>query len=178
MLYSIIIMLQGGKILKSKIIIGVLVLLLVGGVYWGLDAAEQSKSNAANMTNVASSGKSENLAKKNTETIMDDQEGLQVSANWLKQAGASTQQLFSVDLNNHAVNVDNFEFESNINVLLDNKEIPIKVEVLKRNGSGHHLAAELKIESPEFIKAIAGNTLTLSVKNVYNTPTRSFSWKF
>lgn len=113
-----------------------------------------------------------------TETIIDDQEGLQVSIKPLTQENTSAMQLFSINLSNHAVNVDNFEFESNIKVLLDNKEIPIQVKVLKRNGSGRHLSAELSIESPELTKAIAGSTLTLSVNNVYNTPTRNFTWKF
>lgn len=109
--------------LKVKVIIGVLVLLLVGGVYWGLDAAKQAKSNVENKT---SSSTNENLAKEKNETqaIIDDQGGLQVSAEWLKQEGASTQQLFSVSFSNHAVNVDNFDFKSNVKVLLDNKEIP------------------------------------------------------
>jgi regulatory protein YycI of two-component signal transduction system YycFG len=161
--------------LKTKVIIVVLVLILIGGVYWGLDSAQKAKSK---VTNGASSNISQNVTKENNQPIIDDQGGLQVSAEWLKQEGPSTQQLFSLSLNNHAVNVDNFQFENNINVLLDKKEIPIKVEVLKKDGSGHHVSAELKIESPEFTKAVPGSLLTLSVKNVYNTPTRSFTWKF
>ncbi|WP_041272680.1 hypothetical protein [Desulfitobacterium hafniense] len=139
-----------------------------------MEASNQLKANGANRV---SSGISENLLKKNTDPIIDDQGGLQVSAKWGKQEGSSVQQ-FSVGFSNHAVNVDNFDFAKNLQFQINNKVIPIKVEILKKNGSGHHLEAELRVESPEFAKATAGSTLTMSVKNVYNTPTRNFTWRF
>lgn len=42
-------MLQGGDHLKIKVIMGVLILLLVGGGYWGLNAVEQLKPDRAVM---------------------------------------------------------------------------------------------------------------------------------
>lgn len=161
--------------MKTKIFIGVLVFLLVGGIYSGLDAAKQAKINA---TDVISSDTSENTPQKITDPIIDDQEGMQVVAQWVKQENPPSEQVFSISLNNHAINVDDFQFEGNINILINDKEIPIQIEELKRESSGHHLLGEIKVESPEFTKASLGSRLTLNVQNVYNTPTRSFTWQF
>ncbi|MEL1134670.1 hypothetical protein AAC978_05730 [Desulfitobacterium sp. THU1] len=161
--------------MKTKILIGILVILLVGGIYSGLNAAKKVKTNTPNVT---SSDTSESSAQKITDPIVDDQEGMQVVAQWVKQEKPSSAQVFSISFNNHAVNVDDFQFEGNINISINDKEIPIQIEVLKRESSGHHLSAEIKVESPEFIKASPGSRLTLNVQNVYNTPTRSFNWQY
>lgn len=113
-----------------------------------------------------------------TDPIIDDREGLQVVAQWVKQEKPSSEQVFSINFNNHAIDLDDFQFKNNINVLLGDREIPIQIEELKREGSGHHLSAEIKVESPEFTEASPGSRLTLNVQNVYNTPTRSFTWQF
>lgn len=160
--------------LKTKVIMGMLTLLLVGGGYWGLNAAEQLTSDGVT---IASNNSSENPPKEYTEPIIDDWEGLQVSVQWEKQDEISSQR-FLIGINNHALDVDNFDFLQNVRVQLDNKEIPVKVQVLEKNGSGHHSSAELQVESPEFTKATAGSIMTLSVSNVYDTPTRNFTWKF
>ncbi|WP_041272672.1 hypothetical protein [Desulfitobacterium hafniense] len=162
--------------MKTKVLVGVLVLLLLGGIYFGLNAAKQAKINGTNVTSLDTSENS--TTKKMTAPIIDDQEGLQVGAQWVKQEKPSSEQVFSINLNNHAINVDGFQFEGNVTVLLDDREIPIQIEVLKMEGSGHHLSAEIKVESPEFTEASPGSRLTLKVQNVYNTPTRSFTWQF
>ncbi|AGA68651.1 hypothetical protein Desdi_1136 [Desulfitobacterium dichloroeliminans LMG P-21439] len=161
--------------MKTKVIIGVLVLLLVGGIYGGVDAAKKAKVST---TNAASSNTSETSNQKITDPIIDDKEGLQVIVQWMKQENPSQEQIFSITLDNHAVDVDEFQFEGNITVLLDDKEVPIQIEELEREGSGHHLSAELKITSPEFTEISPGSNFTLNVKNVYDTPARSFTWKY
>lgn len=165
---------RGDQILKTKGMIGVLILLLVGGVYFGLDAAKQSKAKGQTK---APSNASENLSKGSTGPIIDDQGGFQVGAEWLKEEGAE-QQVFTISLNNHAVNVDDFDFKSNLKVSINNQELPIQVEVLDKEATGHHVSAKLKIESPEFTQVTSGSVLTLRVENVYNTPNRSFSWTY
>lgn len=160
--------------MKTKLIAIGLILVLVIVVWWGLGAVKTAKQNQA-LPN-AKAETSVNTGS-STEPLIDDQGGLQVGVIWNKQNG-STVQTFEVELNNHAIDVESFDFTKNVQVKLDDKEIPVKVNVSKKNGSGHHAAAELSVESAEFAKLKTGSRLTLTIKNVFNTPTRTFSWTY
>lgn len=160
--------------MKTKVIMGILILLLVGGGFWGLNTANKSKPNE--QTKILENS-SESITKESTPPLINDQEGIQVSVEWEKLKGISYQQ-FLIGINNHVINVDNFDFTQNVKILLDNKEIPAIITVLEKNSSGHHLSAELKVESQEFTEVTPGSVMTLSITNLYDTPTRNFKWTF
>lgn len=161
--------------MKTKFIAIGLILILVIGVWWGLGAVKTAKQ-----TQALPNAKAETSVNTGSsiEPLVDDQGGLQVGVIWNKQNSGSTVQTFEVELNNHAVDVESFDFTKNVQVKLDDQDIPVKVNVLKKNGAGHHASTELSLESPEFAKLKTGSRLTLSIKNVFNTPTRTFSWTY
>lgn len=161
--------------MKTKFIAIGLILVLVIGVWWGLGAVKTAKQNQ-----VLPNPKAETSVNtgSTTQPLVDDQGGLQVGVIWNKQNLGSTVQTFEVELNNHAFDVESFDFIKNIQIKVDDKEITVKVNVLKKNGAGHHASTELSLESPEFAKLKTGSRLTLIIKNVFNTPTRTFTWTY
>lgn len=184
--------------MKSKWITGGLVLILVVGVWGGLEAfkSAQQKPSVANANEVisanSSAGSSTNPSSSSqangatssdpksgagTAPLIDDQGGIQVGVLWDKANPGSKDQTFLIEFNNHEVDVEEFDY-ANIQVKLNDKEIPVQVKNLKKNGAGHHASAEVTLESTDFVNLKKGSTLTLVIKNVFNTPTRTFSWAY
>jgi hypothetical protein len=174
--------------LKKKLICSALIIFVMAGVYWGLDLSKPKKLSEVSKSEMSTveMGPQENEKPKATDKeiitddspiLIDDQEGFQVSVKWEKQEGVPAQ-LFLVNLGNHMIDITNFDFKKNIKVRINNKEIPISVDVVKKNGMGHHLSAELQVTSPEFTKLSTGSIINLKIENVYDTPIRNFTWIF
>ncbi|KUO65886.1 MAG: hypothetical protein APF84_01105 [Gracilibacter sp. BRH_c7a] len=119
---------------------------------------------------------SDTVPTKATSPIIDDQGGIQVVAIWEKSD--SLQQKFQLQLNNHSWDLNDYEFKNNILLKKNGTEISFSVISEKRNPEGHHVASEIVVESPEFVGLQDGDELTMIVKNIFDTPERTFTWSY
>lgn len=116
------------------------------------------------------------ISTKTTSPIIDDQGGIQVVAIWEKSD--SPQQKFELQLNNHSRDLSDYEFKNNILLKKNEAEISFSVISEKRNPEGHHLASEIIVESPEFAGMKEGDELIMIIKNIVDTPERTFTWSY
>lgn len=119
---------------------------------------------------------SDPVSVKTTSPIIDDQGGIQVVAIWEKSD--SLQQKFELQLNNHSWDLNDYEFKNNILLKKNGTKIFFSVISENRNPEGHHLASEIIVESPEFVGMQEGDELIMIVKDIFDTPERTFTWSY
>lgn len=157
--------------MKVKVIIACLITVAVVGASWGLASSSANSSIAANLSIAANT-----LPQVNP--IIDDQEGIQVIAKWERQDPRSGMQKFIIELNNHVLDLDGFDFARNIKLQVDGIEVPASIKAANTSGGGHHVSSEIAVRASELTKLKQGIRLSLIVENLGNTPDRTFSWVY
>ena len=126
--------------------------------------------------NATGNTSSDTASTKAASPIIDDQGGIQVVAIWEKSD--STQQKFELQLNNHRWDLSDYEFKNNILLKKNGMEISDLVISEDRNPDGHHLASQIVVESTEFDGMKDGDEFIMIVKNIVDTPDRTFTWTY
>ncbi len=116
------------------------------------------------------------VSTKATSPIIDDQEGIQVVAIW--ERSDSPQQKFELQLNNHSWDLSDYEFKNNILLKKNGMEISSSIISEIRNPDGHHLTSKVVVESTEFDGMNEGDELIMIIKNILDTPDRTFTWSY
>lgn len=154
--------------MKVKAFAVVLIIILGTGVWWGFQTlAAQKQAQAPNTADITKASPQ-----------FDTQGGVDVSVTWEKEDTDSSMQKFEVTMNNHMINLDDFDFTKNTELMIDGTIVPTVVKVLNKSGAGHHVSAEIGVESPDLNKLEPGSQFTLVIKNVANIPMRNFSWAY
>lgn len=161
--------------MKSKVIVLALALIVILGVWKGLDIVQVSQTQKA--SNFTQESSTQSALVENTEPIIDDQGGIQVGVIWEKQASSSLQK-FKIEINNHSMNLDDYDFAQNIKLEIDGKDSRAAVKLLNRAGSGHHASAEIGIESTNLAKLKSGDKVTLKINKLGDTPERKLSFVY
>lgn len=169
--------------MRSKVIVLVLALVAILGVWKGIDIARDSQTDKpSNLTQerTSQSDQVENSTKtsEDTQPLIDDQGGIQVGVVWEKHVSSAVQ-VFKIEINNHSLGLDNYDFAQNTQLNVEGKRNNTAVvKVLNREGSGHHASAEISIEAPELAKLQAGDKITLLVNKLGDTPERKFNFVY
>ncbi|HVJ47708.1 hypothetical protein [Desulfitobacterium sp.] len=168
--------------MRVKVIVLVLALVAILGVWKGLDNVRANQTDkSSNITQESSSQSvpvenTTNTSKK-TQPVIDDQGGIQVGVIWEKQASSALQK-FQIEINNHSVNLDDYDFAQNIQLEIAGKKNNAVVKVLNRGGGGHHASSEISIETPALAKLQPGDKITLKVNKLGDTPERKFNFVY
>ncbi|WP_206812621.1 hypothetical protein [Paradesulfitobacterium ferrireducens] len=162
--------------MKVKVIIACLVTVALVGVWWALTAAKAGStgSNALSGTGTAQTPAPVSQAN----PVIDEQGGIQVVVKWERQDAQAGMQKFRIELNNHALNLDGFDFSRNLKLQLDGIEIPASIKAANTSGEGHHVSAEITAQASELTKLKTGSRLSIILENVGNTQARTFSWVY
>lgn len=178
--------------MKVKLLAVALIIILAAGVWWGLDAVNTAKTKqaaqinqaaqtnqAANLTGSNSSASSAlQAANSGTAPLLDAQGGVEVAVTWEKGSSGSSKLVFSVEMNNHMISLDDYDFSKNTEFKLKDATVPVKVEVLQKSGEGHHVSAKIGVQGNELNNLKAGSRFTLILKNLAGVPVRNFAWTY
>jgi len=167
--------------MKIKVLVIVIALVAIIGVGKGLEALRANQAGKPADTAQAPSQQASGQQAGNQrdpaaslKPVVDDQGGIQVGVVWEKQE-ASAKQKFQIELNNHMLSLDDFDFSHNIRLEIEGVSKNVVVEVLSRDGSGHHVTAEISVENPELANLKPGSKIALIVEKVGDTPVRKFN---
>lgn len=168
--------------MKGKVIVLVLALVAILGVWKGLDTVRASQTDKPSNITQESSPRSAQVANttntsEETQPVIDDQGGIQVGVIWEKQASSALQK-FQIEINNHSVSLDDYDFAQNIQLEIAGKQINAVVKALNRGGGGHHASSKISIENPALAKLQPGDKITLKVNKLGDTPERKFNFVY
>ncbi|GAB6171526.1 hypothetical protein JCM15765_10040 [Paradesulfitobacterium aromaticivorans] len=162
--------------MKVKVIVASLVMVAIVGVWWGLAAAKPGSTTPNTTSNTGAAQPSPSLSQ--TNPVVDDQGGIQVGIRWEKQDAQSGTQKFLIELNNHALDLDSFDFSRNVRLQVDSIDVPVSIKAANNSGGGHHVSAEIIAQGSELTKLKNGSRVSLIVENLGDTPARTFSWEY
>ncbi len=171
-----------GWVLAKRIVLVLVLLLVVFGVWRGVSIADANKKalnetgSASADTVVGSTGNNQQGGQKNQGlTRTDNQNGVDVTITWVKTVGSSLQK-FQIEMGNHMYNLDDFDLAKNIGLKVDNTDAPAKVTVDGKSGEGHHVSADISVDSKLLGELKPGQKVTLTLTNLVNVPIRTFTW--
>lgn len=166
--------------MKVRVLAAALIIVLGAGVWWGLQTVEATQNqtqqavNTTTSNNISSSSPLDAGSKVTTQ--FDNQGGVNVSVTWEKEGSDSSMQRFEVSMNNHMTNLDDFDFAGNAELKINGTIVPAVVKVLNKSGAGHHVSAEIGVQSTDFSELKPGSEITFVIKNLVRVPMRNFSW--
>lgn len=171
--------------MKIKLLAAALIIILAAGVWWGLGAVQASKNKQANQVsqaaNLANANNPENSSLPATDSgapKLDNQGDVEVTVTWRKESSDASLLKFAVSMNNHMLNLDNYDFSSNVQLKIGNTVVPAVVKVFSKSGEGHHVSSEIGVQSAELSKMKPGGKFTLILKDLAGIPARNFSWVY
>lgn len=163
--------------MKVRVLAAVLIIILGAGAWWGLQTVEAKQNQAStNSDNDSSSGPL--VVGSESAPQFDNQGGVDVTVTWKGEGSDSTMQKFAVTMNNHMTNLYDFDLTENIDLKISGTAVPAVVKVLNKSGEGHHVEAELEVQSIDLSKLEPGSQFTLVIKNLVRVPMRNFTWAY
>ncbi|WP_041276138.1 hypothetical protein [Desulfosporosinus acidiphilus] len=173
---------KGDRRLKVKVLVIALIIILGAGVWWGLKSAvatqNQGKQGAnATGTNTPDSPNSSTGSSWSAPRL-DNQGGVEVAVTWEKEGSDSSMLKFAVTMNNHMIDLSDFDYSRNTELKISGTTVPAVVKVLNNGGGGHHVTAELGVQSTDLSKLKSGSQFELGIKNLANVPMRNFTWAY
>ncbi len=154
-----------------------LIIILGAGVWWGLQTVEAQQNLVSTSSNNYNSSGSSVVGSESVPQF-DNQGGVDVTVTWKGEGSDSSMQKFEVSMNNHMTNLYDFDFTKNIDLKISGTTVPAVVNVLNKSGAGHHVEAELEVQSTDLSKLEPGSQFTLVIKNLVRVPMRNFTWVY
>lgn len=168
--------------MKVRVLAAALIIILGAGVWWGLQtvkATQNQAQQAPNTTSINNSGSSSpSVAGSESAPLFDTQGGVDVTVTWEKEGSNSSMQKFAVSMSNHMTNLDDFDFTENTELKISGTTVPAVVKVLNKSGEGHHVSAEIGVQSTDLSELKPGSQVTLVIKNLVRVPMRNFTWVY
>lgn len=161
--------------MKTKLFVAVGIILVIGIVWWALGVVRGQ--TGVSSTGAASTQNQSSLSSKSSPQT-DSQGNVEVIATWEGQGTSASEQKFLLQINNHMVSLDNFDYAKDVRLKVNGANVSAVVNVLNRDGEGHHVSAELGLESGQLAQLKKGDKLTLIVNDVAGTPSRMFTFTY